>query len=166
MNNPPRKAAISLMTDNAYFMDCFVGYVVNKNQTAMEIWLSMAKEAPEWFNFLMSLRNRIVSCLGLKDLGALGDIISSKQADDYLEGDRVGIFSVFMNEANEVILEDNDKHLNVRLSLYIESEDDVQKVSITTVVHVNNRLGKAYMLFVGPVHKLIVPAILSRLPKV
>lgn len=67
-----------------------------------------------------------------------------------------------MNEANEVILEDKDKHLNVRLSVYLESENEVQKVSITTVVHVNNRLGKAYMLFVGPVHKLIVPAILTR----
>lgn len=165
MNNTPRAASIFSMTDNAYFMDCFVGNVVNKNQTAMDVWLSMAKETPSWFNFLMSLRNRIATRVGLKDLGALGDIIPSKQADDYLEGDRVGIFSVFMNEAREIILEDKDKHLNVRLSLYIEPQGAVQKVYMTTVVHVNNCLGKAYMLFVGPAHKLIVPAMLSRLPK-
>jgi hypothetical protein len=36
------------------------------------------------------------------------------------------------------------------------------KVAITTVVHVNNFLGRFYLFFVVPVHKIIVPALLSR----
>lgn len=165
MNSYPEEAAILAMTDKAHFMDCFVGDVVNNNQTAMEVWLSMVKETPSWFDFLMSLRNKITRRLGLKDLGAFGDIIPSKQAVDYLDGDRIGIFTVFMNEAREIILEDKDKHLNVRLSLYLVPNGDVQKVYVTTVVHVNNALGKVYMFFVGPAHKLIVPAMLARLSR-
>jgi len=36
-------------------------------------------------------------------------------------------------------------------------------VAVSTVVHVKNLLGRVYMLFVTPLHKCIVPAILAKI---
>lgn len=114
----------------------------------------------------MSLRNQVVSKLGLKNLGSLSDIDKHKSAADYNVGDRIGVFTLFSSFHNEVILEDRDKHLNVKVSFYVEPNGNTARVYVSTVVHVNNMFGKVYMFFVAPVHKLIVPSSLKSLPQV
>ncbi|HEY8706862.1 MAG TPA: DUF2867 domain-containing protein [Burkholderiaceae bacterium] len=37
-----------------------------------------------------------------------------------------------------------------------------RSAAVSTVVHIHNLLGRVYMLFVAPVHRLIVPAVLGR----
>ena len=64
---------------------------------------------------------------------------------------------------NEVVLEDHDKHLEVRVSLLVEPEGETAIVYANTVVHVNNVFGKIYMFFVTPFHKIIVPSSLKSL---
>ncbi|MYN06281.1 DUF2867 domain-containing protein [Pseudoduganella aquatica] len=76
-------------------------------------------------------------------------------------GDRVGIFSILYLSDDEVILGDADKHLKVCVSVRKLSEAR-SAVAVSTVVHIHNLLGRVYMLFVAPVHKLIVPAVLVR----
>jgi hypothetical protein len=109
----------------------------------------------------MASRNKIVSMLGLKSVGHLGDIDLNKSINDYQVGDRVGIFTLLFLSDNEVILGDSDKHLDVSVSVYTQA-DKTHLVSISTVVHVHNFLGKLYMLFVEPMHKLIVPSSIKR----
>ena len=60
---------------------------------------------------------------------------------------------------------DRDKHLDVVLSVYKHPLDQggVQSVSVTTVVHIHNLLGRIYMLPITPLHKLIAPAVLNRI---
>lgn len=159
----PRSAKINEWLEGAYFSDTFTHYTVNKGQTAMQVWLDMIRKTPPWVDRLMRLRNRLVSLFGIKNLGLLGDVIPAKQACDYLVGDQVGIFQVFYSSERELILEDKDKHLDVKLSLLLKPEGELLKLYVTTVVHVNNRLGKAYMFLVAPVHKKVVPASLAQL---
>ncbi|WP_394178748.1 DUF2867 domain-containing protein [Marinomonas posidonica] len=162
----PSTAAINQLMANAYFTDCFTYHTMNKGQSAMQVWLDMVNKTPRWVEQLMWLRNRVVILFGLKNLGLIGDVIPAKQACDYLIGDQVGIFKVLSSKEQEVILEDKDKHLDVKLSLFLEPEGDLLKLYVTTVVHVKNRFGKVYMFFVAPVHKKIVPATLARLESV
>ena len=61
---------------------------------------------------------------------------------------------------NEVIMGDSDKHLDVRVSICRLVQDGKESVVSTTVVHIRNFLGRVYMLFVVPFHKLIVLAAL------
>jgi len=77
----------------------------------------------------------------------------------------VGIFTLISNSPNEALLGDNDKHLEVILSIYKHppSTDGVQSVSVTTVVHIKNLLGRIYMIPVAPLHRLIAPAVLARI---
>ena len=108
----------------------------------------------------MHLRNRIVRLFGLKNLGTLDAV---KPGHVYKIGERVGIFTLLYNSEAEVILGDLDKHLEVRLSvLKMQSSDGSAQIAVSTAVREHNALGKIYMLFVGPIHKLIVPAVLQR----
>lgn len=110
----------------------------------------------------MSLRNRIVSAFGLKNLGSLSALHEGKADHEYKPGDRVGIFTLFKNTPDEVLLGDHDKHLNVTVSVHTArspaSSESV--VTVTTVVNVHNLLGRAYMIPVTPMHRLIAPAVL------
>lgn len=111
----------------------------------------------------MSARNRIVQLFGLKNLGAMDNLDGTRVPKDYVLGDRVGIFTLFENSFDEVLLGDRDKHLNVVLSVHrkLLPEGLAVEVTLTTVVHVKNLLGRLYMLPVAPAHRIIAPAVLA-----
>lgn len=155
--NVPDNSQIYNALNGAYFHDSYQFSTIYTQRTALQIWIAHATKSPSWVNHLMTARNKIVSLLGLKDLGGLADQLDEKSADQYQVGDRIGIFTLLYLSDNEIILGDSDKHLDVKLSIHKPVEhSDV--ITISTLVHVHNLLGKVYMLFVKPMHQLIVPA--------
>ncbi|MEQ1532945.1 MAG: DUF2867 domain-containing protein [Sideroxydans sp.] len=163
--NVPTASAINSRLVGASYYDCYTITVPNDGRNALGYFLTAVSNTPSWVNSLMTLRNKTVLLFGLKDLGGMGNFVAAKKDTDYLPGDRVGIFTLISNTPNEVLLGDSDKHLDVVLSIYknsVSSTDDCS-ISVTTVVHTHNFLGKLYMLPVTPMHKLIAPAVLSRL---
>lgn len=166
MNGIPTKSTVYQYVHDASFADGFSSVTGYENQSALEMYLSLVQKTPAWVNVLMSLRNNFVSKLGLKNLGHLSDIEKNKLSSEYRVGDRVGIFTLSAIEHHEVILVDSDKHLDARISLYLEPHGETVKVYLNTVVHVKNTLGRVYMFFVGPLHKMIVPSILKKFPRV
>jgi len=162
----PSGSVINARLSGAYFHDCYTIAVSDTKPTALGYFLCAVTNTPRWINVLMALRNGVVRFVGLKDLGELGDLNESKSADDYQPGDRVGIFTLISN-SHEALLGDNDKHLEVVLSIYKHPQvsDGVQTISVTTVVHVKNLLGKIYMLPVTLLHRLIAPAVLAQIGK-
>ncbi|SEQ14883.1 Protein of unknown function [Solimonas aquatica] len=113
----------------------------------------------------MRIRNRVVQRLGLKNLGAMSSLAADKPAQAYVAGERIGIFTVFENSFNEALIGDRDKHLDVVLSIHRQLQAGGREVLITvsTVVHVKNALGRLYMFPVWPMHRLIAPAVLASL---
>lgn len=152
----PDNSEAACYLDDSYYSDTYRFLTKPENKTALQIWLDHASKTPAWVNLLMTLRNKIVRTFGIKDVGQLGDLDSTKQETEYKVGDRVGIFTLLYLTEREVILGDSDKHLDVKVSIY-KAEINANTVSISTVVHVHNQLGKLYMLFVKPMHRLIVP---------
>lgn len=116
----------------------------------------------------MSIRNNAVSALGLKNLGTLSQLDQAKLASAYKPGDRVGIFTLIANNADEVLLGDKDKHLNIVLSVHkaVDVNSGRVLVTVTTVVHVHNWLGRLYMLPVTPMHRVIAPTVLKAVGRV
>ncbi|WP_436395037.1 DUF2867 domain-containing protein [Acidithiobacillus ferriphilus] len=165
LSDVPPESAINARLAGAHFHDCYVISVPETTPAALNYFLTALENTPPWVNSLMALRNKIVRFFGLKDLGGLGELNSSKPASAYLPGDRVGIFTLISNSPNEALLGDRDKHLDVVLSVYKHPPDQcgLQSVSVTTVVHIHNLLGRIYMLPVTPLHKLIAPAVLNRI---
>ena len=130
---------------------------------ALGHFIAAVARTPGWVNACMALRNRAVSLLGLKDLGHLSAVARGRPPSEYRPGDRVGIFTLYENTFDEALLGDKDKHLDVVLSVHralLPGEGEVL-VTVTTVVHVHNMLGRIYMLPVKPMHRVIAPAVLS-----
>lgn len=144
------------------FADCHQFDDLWPQLNAMETYLKLVTRTPGWMNTLMALRNQAVRWVGLKHLGSLATAVDRKPASEYTVGDRVGIFSLQHLLDDEVILFDDDKHLLVQLSVVKHVVDGQPKVSLSTVVHIHNRLGRVYMAVVGPAHSLIVPRMLSQ----
>lgn len=147
---------------DAYFHDAFASLLPNGDQSVLDIYLGTVARTPAWVDVLMTWRNRIVACFGLKDLGRMSALAVKKKASDYQVGDRIGIFSILALSERELILGDADKHLTAKISFY-KHDGAHPSVTVSTVVHVHNFLGRAYLFFVVPVHKLIVPAMLARI---
>jgi Protein of unknown function (DUF2867) len=133
------------------------------DRSALEHFLAAAEKTPRWVNAAMGARNRIVQRFGLKHLGALDNLDGTRKSMDYVPGDRVGIFTLFENSFDEVLLGDRDKHLDVVLSVHrrLLPGGQAVEVTLTTVVHVKNLLGRLYMLPVTPAHRIIAPAVLA-----
>jgi hypothetical protein len=158
----PLASDIGKQLQGADFFDSYAMPLEHAGRSALEIYLGVISKTPAWVNVLMAARNRVVSLFGLKNLGHLGDLQKAKAASDYRIGDRIGIFTLLSNTDSEVIMGDSDKHLNVKISICKLAQGGKESVATTTVVHIHNLLGRVYMLFVVPFHKLIVPAVLAR----
>jgi Protein of unknown function (DUF2867) len=113
--------------------------------------------APGWIRALMRLRDRIVRVAGLKTTphGQGGLPRTPLQP-----GATLGIFRVFARSADEILLGEDDRHLDFRVSVLRQSDGATDWVIVSTVVRFNNWLGRAYFLPVRPLHRLIVPAML------
>lgn len=159
--SPPEGSHIASRLEGADFYDAWAIDAADPSPSALGQFLKALRATPRWVNACMALRNRAVQWVGLKDLGELSTIDPAKPEADYRPGDRVGIFTLFENTPDEVLLGDRDKHLDVVLSVHCERRPGRPvRVTVTTVVHTKNRLGRLYMLPVRPMHKLIAPSTL------
>jgi hypothetical protein len=159
----PPNSQISQLLQGASFYDAWSVTSERIERSAIEHFLVAAARTPRWINAAMSARNRIVQLFGLKNLGAFDRLDQVRTPRIYSAGDRVGIFTLFQNSFDEVLLGDRDKHLNVVLSVHrrLLPDGKAVEVTLTTVVHVKNLLGRLYMLPVTPAHRIIAPAMLA-----
>ena len=159
---PPNSRAEALVA-GADFFDAWSVETEMTDRPALGYFISAAERTPRWVDACMNLRNRAGSLVGLKNLGSLSGIASGKPAQAYRAGERVGIFTVFENAFDEALIGDKDKHLDVVLSVHRGpvQENGRLVVTVSTIVHVKNLLGRVYMLPVKPMHRLIAPAVLG-----
>ena len=161
--NFPEKSMLYSDHEEYDYIDSFGGIIEDKDNKISidDIADAFVKPLPRWVDGLMALRNRIVSLVGLKrSKKTYGEIHSSQ----FIPGKKIGFFNVYNRTTNELILGEDDKHLNFRVSLFLDHlEGDLSKkiVAVTTVVTFNNWMGSVYFFFVKPFHKQIVPAMLK-----
>ena len=160
----PRNSMIHHELHGASFYDCHRISIGISDVPALALYLKTVGQTPAWVDRLMRLRNTVVQWVGLKNLGTLSRIDTNRPLDSYVVGDRIGIFTLLAVSDQEVILGDSDKHLDVKVSVLKQSEGDKRHMAMSTVVHVHNTLGRIYMFFVGPAHKIIAPAVVARCP--
>lgn len=151
-------------------MDSFEGTLndVGNKITSVDIGKAFFSSGPEWVGKLFNLRNKIVSVLGLKTSGNVVD--RQQQLDNFKcePGEQLGLFKVFNKTDNEVIIGEDDKHLDFRVSLFLgnaEKGNSKKHIIISTTVEFNNWFGRLYFLPVRPFHKFIVPAMLKGIIK-
>jgi hypothetical protein len=152
------------------YTDSFQGSFIDKFQKigTTEIGKSFFLSGPKWIDKLFAFRNKLVGLFGLKTSGKITD--KQKMLNNFKceKGEQIGFFKVFDKTPNEIVLGEDDKHLNFRVSLFIDQQTNNQiakKLIISTTVKFNNWLGRLYFLPVKPFHKLIVPIMLKGIIK-
>lgn len=144
---------------NADFADAYETLVPKSALTATEIYRAITHKTPAWIDGLMRLRNAVMAPFGIKGHG----VLSAVPAGPAVPGQRMGLFEVVSVAPHELVLQDDDKHLVVQLSVLKQAHDATHdKLTLSTVVHIYNTLGRAYMVFVAPAHKVIAPAVMRR----
>jgi hypothetical protein len=158
----PSDSALHGLELRADYWDAYQIEVAGPPPTALDAYLAFARRTPRWIDRLMTLRNRTVQLLGLKDVGQLA--AAPLRTDRRLApGDRVGIFTIRSVRAEEAVLEILDSHLDVVVSVYRDGSDPA-RLTLTTMVFEHNWIGRLYMVPVAPMHRIVVRAILSRQP--
>ena len=108
------------------------------------------------------MRNEIVSIFGLKT-GKIENVYENLENLNFKQDQSIGDFFIILKEKNHLIAELKDKHLDFRFSILIRQVDSKTKVSLTTIVKINNIFGKVYFFLITPFHRLIIPNILKKL---
>ncbi|POS02025.1 uncharacterized protein DUF2867 [Flavobacterium croceum DSM 17960] len=162
----PDKSLLKIDEKSYDYIDSFQGNFIDKNGNIdiTKIGKLFFSSGPKWIDNLFVLRNKLVRLLGLKTSGRITD--RQKMLDNFKceKGEQLGLFKVFDKTENEVILGEDDKHLNFRVSLLIDKQTENKtdkNLIISTTVKFNNWFGRLYFLPVRPFHKLIVPKILK-----
>lgn len=163
----PARSILSQGREKFDYMDSFEGGLVGNGQNfnITQIGKAFFTSGPKWGKKMFAIRNKMVGLFGLKT-GAETD--PEKDADSFTceVGERVGIFKVLDKTSNEIILGEDDKHLDFRISLLFDKNQggqDENSLTISTTVKFHNWLGVLYFLPVRPFHKLIVPAMLKNI---
>ncbi len=152
----PRESRISAVYTrpnlaDAYAIDLPLGTARDPELLARFIFAHQ----PRWVAALMDVRDSVVSVLGLKTGRSL------RSASEQLN--RIGIFKVYETHRFEVLMGENDKHLDFRASvLYREAQGSQCEASLvlSTVVHCHNLLGRVYLTLIAPFHRLVVQSFL------
>lgn len=157
----PEGSALYALLAKADFYDAYSARLTETALTPVEIYIRAARSTPRWVSTLMSVRNWVVGLFGLKDVGRLSGSID-KPASQYIVGDRLGIFRIFAKTDNELLLGINDRHLDVRVSVFKFQGTVPQSYVVSTLVKVHNWLGHFYMAPVGRIHPMVVRALMRR----
>ena len=119
----------------------------------------MIAQQPSWIGWLTNVRDAIVGHFGLKTAKHLATLSSEAKAG------RVGIFKVYSTSETEIVLGENDRHLDFRVSVLCTpglAPNLGFQLTVSTVVHCHNLLGRAYILLIAPFHRMVVKASLRR----
>ena len=87
---------------------------------------------------------------------------TSSELRDDVATDRIDFFRVYDRRRHEIILGEDDRHLDFRLSVLVEESALCRRLVATTVVTFNHLGGRAYIAGIAPFHRLIVKSSLRR----
>ena len=153
------KAYASTNLADAYSVELPSGVSTNPELLARFIFSHQAR----WISSLIAVRDAIVGRFGLKTAKQLTSLGAESKTG------RVGIFKIYGTSPTEIVLGEDDKHLDFRLSVLCSNQPSPggkRQLTLSTVVHCHNRLGRLYILVIAPFHRLVVQSSLRSAARV
>ncbi|MDQ0390711.1 DUF2867 domain-containing protein [Labrys monachus] len=153
---PPEQSRMAGWYEDADLLDSFVAALpAGSNADIRTIAHAVLGQPALWFKALLSIRDGIVRCFGLR---TTGDLRRSSEG-----GDRIDFFRVLSSHDDELILGEDDRHLDFRISLMVQRPiGGPDLVFATTAVRCHNRIGRIYLTAIAPFHRLVVRSHLRR----
>ena len=156
----PAQSAVATVYESMNLADAFaIQLPFGTSSDPDVLWRFLILQQPSWIGWLTNVRDAIVACFGLKTAKHLATLSGEANAD------RIGIFKVYGKSETEIVLGEDDKHLDFRLSVLRTPDLSPTlggQLTVSTVVHCHNLLGRAYILVIAPFHRQVVKASLRR----
>lgn len=115
---------------------------------------------PSSLRWLLKVRDLLVAPFGVKTTTRL------QASGTSIPGQRIGIFRIYDTNSTEIILGEDDRHLDFRLSILFRpvegSAENAAQLVLSTVVICHNTLGRAYIALIAPFHRLVIRASMRR----
>ena len=127
------------------FADAYSGQADRTYDDAEQAARAVFANPPHMIRYLMALRNRIVALFGLK---------ASVDFSDRGLG-KINVFPIISSTGTEIVVGGDDKHLDFRIWISIQPSLKGSEVTISTLVKINNPLGRVYLFVIMPFHKLL-----------
>jgi hypothetical protein len=160
----PQESRVSNVYASVNLADAYSIELPTEASTSPELLARFIfSQQPAWISSLMTVRDALVAGLGLKTAKQL-QALGAKDA-----ASRVGIFKVYSTSPTEIVLGEDDKHLDFRLSVLCAGQPSLtgqRHLIVSTVVHCHNRLGRLYIRLIAPFHRVVVQASLRRAARV
>jgi hypothetical protein len=133
------------------FSDGYSAQVDRNYVDAEQAARAVFADPPHAVQCLMALRNRIVAPFGLKASVDLRDRGLGK----------IGVFPIISSANAEVVVGGDDNHLDFRIWISIQPGVTGSEVTISTLVKINNLLGRVYLFAIMPFHKHLSRSLLQ-----
>lgn len=153
---PPSDSLISDWYPHSQLLDSYAIDMPSAPADSMRQLATLALgDPPAWFRTLLAIRDAAMLPLGVKSSRQLREGVSPES--------RVDFFPILEERENEIVLGENDRHLDFRMSLLRIRASSDTKIVATTVVHIHNLLGRSYIEAIRPFHHLVVKRSMARL---
>lgn len=109
-----------------------------------------------WIRALTRVRDVVMATVGVKSSRAVGVAAAAR-------GPVIGFFPVLSKSAGELVMGEDDRHLDFRLAILLRAgAAGDRELVVVTVVHCHNWLGRTYLAAIAPFHRVIAPASLEQ----
>ena len=151
---PPPESVVAGWYENASLLDSYSIDLSSSKQYSMRVLATRTVgDPPAWINALVAVRDAVVTPFGVK---TSGEVRASRP-----DNERVDFFPVQWESNDEIVLGEDDRHLDFRLSLLRRNSPTGTQLIATTVVHSHNAFGLTYLNVIRPFHHLLVRAHLA-----
>ena len=144
------------------FLDCYSVDIGRGDVPLDEVAQRIFTGLPCWIRSLLAARDLGVSVFGLKTTASLPR--NDAMRDKVAVGEQINFFPVRSIDENEIILGEDDRHLDFKIAVR-RDEDRPSRISLATWVHTHNPLGDIYLRTITAFHILIVNSRLSALAR-
>ncbi len=139
---------------------CMDSYRVETgSENSIDAIVNKVLQVPGRVLYLLRIRNAVAGTFGPKT----GKNFKLNQADHYPVGSGAVYFTVTDRNANEIVMAEDDRHMNFRTSLTKKQEGLFSAIYLTTLIKYYNLWGRMYFLPVKPFHCVIMRALIRRL---
>ncbi len=139
---------------NASLLDSYGIAAADNGATMRTIAERALGSPPGWLKALMAIRDGVMGPLGVRT----SDDLRRRRPD----GARIDFFPVLAESADELVLGEDDSHLDFRLSLLRRRGPGGMTLIATTAVRTHNLLGLLYIRAIHPFHVIVVRTALTR----
>ncbi|KMN82929.1 hypothetical protein HNO92_001153 [Chromobacterium alkanivorans] len=102
-----------------------------------------------WIRALTRVRDMIMAPVGVKSSRAVGLAAAAR-------GPVIGFFPLLSKSAGELVMGEDDRHLDFRLSIQQRvGAAGGRELVVVSVVHCHNLLGRTYLAAITPFHRVI-----------